>query len=126
MTSPSHGSMEIYLDNVKVAAASLALPDLAPGSDSPFRIMTSGTSMILDELRFSFGALKPESFLTGGLGGLGESGPEIAREPPRQGESIMERRNREARERRAKQRAEAEKRKREEEKQRKRKKLGGD
>ncbi|NIP98676.1 MAG: hypothetical protein GWO24_36810, partial [Akkermansiaceae bacterium] len=79
MTSPSHGSMEIYLDNVKVAAASLALPDLAPGSDSPFRIMTSGTSMILDELRFSFGALKPESFLTGGLGGLGESGPEIAR-----------------------------------------------
>ncbi|MEO1845430.1 MAG: hypothetical protein ABGZ37_14295 [Akkermansiaceae bacterium] len=99
MGSPTHGTMELYLDNEIVAAASLLLSDLGSDSDLPFRIVAKGAPIVLDELRFSSGALKPEAFLTAGLNASN------AIDPPTKEETVMERRNREAMERKTAQAA---------------------
>ena len=104
-SSPTHGTMEAYFDNRQVATASLALSDFSPDPGLPFRILARGTPIVLDELRFSSGALKPKAFLSGGLMGIavaaGGPDPNRVADPPDKEESIMQRRDRELRERRA-------------------------
>ncbi len=99
MDSPTHGKMLLYLDNAEVATASLALSNLAPLSGTPFRIAVKQNAIILDELRFSSGVLKPDSFLTGGSSAFAA---DKADNPIPRGESILRRRDREARERKKK------------------------
>lgn len=128
LASPTHGTMELYLDNKVIATASLALSDVGPPSSEPFRIVATQNPVVLDELRFTSGALKPAEFLTTGqqAAGTGNVGGDVAAEAedPPEGETVMERHAREALEKRERQKAEREEKRLEEEAKRKRRKLG--
>ena len=130
LATPTHGTMELYLDNKVIATASLALSDIGPPSSEPFRIVATEDPVVLDELRFTSGALKPAEFLTTGqqaaeTGNVAGDVAGEAKEPPKE-ESVMERHAREALERRARQKAEREAKRQDEEARRNRKKLGTD
>jgi hypothetical protein len=113
--TPTHGQMELHLDNKMVATATLAVSDVGPPSNAPFRIVAAKAPVILDELRFTAGALKPDEFLTAGF--TQAAAGEIAVNPndPPEEETFVQRRAREALERRAKDTAKRESRRMEEE-----------
>lgn len=124
--SITHGSLVLFVDNEPVASASLPLSSLSSAPQAPFHFASRRAPVIVDEIRFSSGALKPEQFLTAGrlaLPGSSAGDPEPAAP---EGETPMQRRAREAAERRAKQRAEMEERRREEEAKRRREPLSLD
>jgi hypothetical protein len=136
--SATHGKLTLYFDNKEVAAASLAHSMVGSGESEQFQIRAIGKPIIIDELRFSTAALEPKHFLTAGI--LAQAAEESAVE----GESVLERRDREMRLRKQRQREErkrateekkledqerkrkSEERKAEEEEKRKRERLGFD
>ena len=128
-SSETHGSMRIFLDNKLVASEQLALEDLEPATGQHFRIAVGGSAVVVDELRFTTGSLRPSEFLTKGEN-RPAAGPPIAgnggrRVAPaaRPGESPFQRAARELEERKAEQAAERE-RKRAEEARRRREGFG--
>ena len=113
-SSETHGSMSIFLDNKLVASALLPLEELRPASGQHFRIAVGGSAVVVDELRYTTGSLRPSEFLTKGEA-RPAPGPPIAgnnerRESPpsRPGESPFQRAARELQERKAEQAAERE------------------
>jgi hypothetical protein len=136
--SATHGKLTLYFDNKEVAAASLAHSMVGSGESEQFQIRAIGKPIIIDELRFSAGVLEPKHFLTAGIVA------QAAEEPVVEGESVLERRDREMRLRKQRQREERkrsaeekkladqerkrkiEERKAEEEEKRKRERLGFD
>ena len=111
-SSETHGSMRIFLDNSMIASALLPLEVLRPVSGQPFRISVGGSAMVVDELRFTTGSLRPIEFLTKGeerpAPGLPMEDNDGKRMPPpsRPGESPFQRAARELEERKAEQAAE--------------------
>jgi hypothetical protein len=130
LSTPTHGTMELYLDNKMVGSASLLRSELGPASNYPFYIVAKGTPIVLDELRFTSGALKSAEFLTIGRDSQTPTpgDPNVASDTddgsPKE-ESIMQRGAREAQERKKKAKEERKARMEEEENRRKRGKLGG-
>jgi hypothetical protein len=122
LATTTHGTMELHLGNKSVATASLPLPDVGTPSDAPFQIVATKSAVVLDELRFTAGALKPDEFLTAGIDPAGPGMVARTKEPPPEDESPMERRARESRERRAEEDAKREAKRREEEAKRNRRK----
>ncbi len=136
--SATDGKLTLYFDNKEVATASLAHSMVGSAESEQFQIRALGKPMIIDELRFSSGVLEPKHFLTAGI--LAQAAEESVVE----GESILERRDREMRLRKQRQREERmrsaeekkladqerkrkiEERKAEEEEKRKRERLGFD
>ncbi len=125
-SSDTHGSMEIFLDNKMIATALVPLSSLGEPSGQQFHIAVGGSPMVVDELRFSTGSLRPDEFLTKGEE-RSKSGPPVARndgggrplEPARPGESPFQRSARELAERKAEEKAERERRRMEEARRRK-------
>ena len=118
--------MEIFLDNKMIATALVPLSSLGEPSGQQFHIAVGGSPMVVDELRFSTGSLRPNEFLTKGEE-RSKSGPPVARndgggrpvEPARPGESPFQRSARELAERKAEEKAERERRRMEEARRRK-------
>ncbi len=113
-SSETHGSMGIFLDNKLVASALLPLEKLRPASGQHFRIAVGGSAVVVDELRFTTGSLRPSEFLTKGearpapeLPIAGNNERRIA-PASRPGETPFQRAARELQERKAEQAAERE------------------
>ena len=129
LSTPTHGTMELYLDNKMVGSASLLRTELGPASKNPFFIVANRTPIVLDELRFTSGALKSAEFLTIGRDRQTPTpgDPNVALDTdggsPKE-ETVMQRGAREARERKEKAKEERKARMEDEERRRKRKKLG--
>lgn len=129
LSTPTHGTMELYFDNKMVGSASLLRSELGPASKGPFYIVAKGTPIVLDELRFTSGALKSAEFLTIGRDRQTPTpgDPNVASDTdggsPKE-ESVMQRGAREARERKEKAKEERKARMEDEERRRKREKLG--
>ena len=111
-SSETHGSMKIFLDNKMIASTLLPLEELRPVSGQTFRIAVGGSAVVVDELRFTTGSLRPSEFLTKGED-RPVSRPPIAGNdgrqntpPSRPGESPFQRAARELQERKAEQAAE--------------------
>jgi hypothetical protein len=96
--SATHGKMTLYFDNKEVATASLGHSMVQGGGSEQFQIRALGKPMIIDELRFSSVVLEPKHFLTAGI--LAQAAEESVVE----GESVLERRDREMGERKQRQR----------------------
>lgn len=122
LAAPPHGQMDLHLDNKVVATSTLAVSDVGPPSNAPFRIVATKDPVILDELRFTAGALKPAQFLTAGLAPSKSRKAAAHPKAPPAGETVMQRRARESRERRERDQAKREAKRREEEAKRNRRK----
>jgi predicted phosphodiesterase len=96
--SATHGKMTLYFDSKEVATASLGHSMVQGGGSEQFQIRALGKPMIIDELRFSSVVLEPKHFLTAGI--LAQAAEESVVE----GESVLERRDREMGERKQRQR----------------------
>lgn len=128
-SSETHGSMKIFMDNRMIASTLLPLEELMPVRGQAFRIAVGGSAVVVDELRFTTGSLRPSEFLTKGEDRpvsrppiAGNDGRQIT-PPSRPGESPFQRAARELQERKAEQAAERE-RKRAEEARRRREGFG--
>ena len=108
LATPTHGEMELHLDNKMIATATLAGSDVGPPSKAPFRIVAAKAPVILDELRFTAGALKPAEFLTAGFTPTAAGKIAATLNDPPEEETFVQRRAREALERRAKDKAKRE------------------
>ena len=121
----THGSMTLFMDNKMVASTQIPLDRVGAPGGQRFRISVEGSPMVVDELRFTTGSLKPVEFLTTGKGwtkpqagpvaGNGENRNTPAARP---GESPFQRAERELQERKAAQKAERERKRAEEERKR--------
>ena len=121
----THGSMAVFLDNQLVASEQIPRDRLGPPSGQRFRISVEGSSMVVDELRFTRGSLQPVEFLTEGKGWTKLQGGQAAgneekrnTSAARPGESPFQRAERELQERKSAQKAERERRRAEEERKR--------
>ena len=117
-SSETHGSMTVFLDNKVIATAQIPLGSLGKPSSQHFRVAVGGSPMVVDELRFSTGSLRPSEFLTKGQEWSSPAAPPVVRNdggrqaaptparPARRGESPFQRAVREKEERRAADKAE--------------------
>jgi len=119
--SETHGSMTVFLDNKMLATAQIPLSSLGEPSGQHFRIAVGGSPVVVDDLRFSTGSLRPSEFLTKGQEWSPAETPRVVSNddgrrvaPARPGESPFQRAARELQERKAVEKAERERKRAEE------------